>query len=182
MEKSSHATLNIYRSLILPHLTYGLVAWGSASKTCLNRILVLQKRALRLIHFVKTEVHAIPFFLHAKVLPIEFLYFQSLCNLMYDVDNRIAPQNILDLFTKVSSVHSYQTRSATSDSFYTQQSRLNIQRNAFSRVGVKVWNKIPNSLKQKSKKSFKEVIKQKLFHILESEDSYIEMDTLIAKF
>ena len=66
----SHATLNIYRSLILPHLTYGLVAWGSASKTCLNRILVLQKRALRLIHFVKTEVHAIPFFPHAKVLPI----------------------------------------------------------------------------------------------------------------
>ena len=34
---------NIYKSLILPYLTYGLVAWGKASKNYLNKIVVLQK-------------------------------------------------------------------------------------------------------------------------------------------
>ena len=33
--------LNIYRSLILPHLTYGLAAWGQAAKTHLQKIIVL---------------------------------------------------------------------------------------------------------------------------------------------
>ena len=42
--------LNIYQSLILPYLTYGLAAWGQAAKTHLQKILVLQKRAIRLMY------------------------------------------------------------------------------------------------------------------------------------
>ena len=33
--------LNIYQSLILPYLTYGLAAWGQAAKTHLQKIIVL---------------------------------------------------------------------------------------------------------------------------------------------
>ena len=40
----SSVLTNIYKSLILPHLTYGLVAWGNVSKNYLNKIVVLQKR------------------------------------------------------------------------------------------------------------------------------------------
>ena len=39
--------LRIYQSLILPYISYGLAAWGLASKSYLTKILVLQKRALR---------------------------------------------------------------------------------------------------------------------------------------
>ena len=69
----SSVPTNIYKSLILPYLTYGLVAWGNASKNYLNKIVVLQKRVLRLIYFVNREEHAIPLFLNAKILPISFL-------------------------------------------------------------------------------------------------------------
>ena len=40
---------NIYKSLSLPYLTHGLVAQGNASKNYLNKVVVLQKRVLRLI-------------------------------------------------------------------------------------------------------------------------------------
>ena len=40
---------NIYKFLILPYLTYGLVAWGNASKNYLNKIVVLQKRVSNLL-------------------------------------------------------------------------------------------------------------------------------------
>ena len=33
---------NIYNSLILPYITYGLLIWGNASNAHLNKILVLQ--------------------------------------------------------------------------------------------------------------------------------------------
>ena len=35
---SSFVFTNIYKSLILPYLTYGLIAWGNASKSYLNKI------------------------------------------------------------------------------------------------------------------------------------------------
>ena len=74
-------------------------------------------------------------------------------------------------------VHSYSTRSLTSEHLYTKQSAPNIQAGkAFSHVGVKIWNEIPTNLKSWPKNSFK-----KLFKILESEDSYVEVDAQINK-
>ena len=52
---------------------------------------------------------------------------------------------------------------------------------AFSRVGVKIWNGIPTSLKNASKNSFKKSIRTKLIEILETENSYVDIDTLINK-
>ena len=43
--------LNIYCSLIEPHISYGLVAWGQAANAHLNKVAILQKRVLRLMYF-----------------------------------------------------------------------------------------------------------------------------------
>ena len=67
--------LNIYQSLITPYLTYGLISWGNACKTFLDQILVLQKRALRLIYFAETNDHVIPF------LSMQKFYLYSLYNM-----------------------------------------------------------------------------------------------------
>ena len=53
--------LDIYKSLIAPNITYGLTSWGTASKTLLKNIPVLQKRVLRLIHFAPVREHAYHF-------------------------------------------------------------------------------------------------------------------------
>ena len=74
----SSALTNIYKSLILTYLTYGLVAWGNTSKNYLNKIVVLQKRVLRLIYFVDRKEHAIPLFENAKILPFTFLYYECM--------------------------------------------------------------------------------------------------------
>ena len=138
--------LNIYQSLITPYLTYGLISWGNACKTFLDQILVLQKRALRLIYFAETNDHAIPFFVNAKILPLQSLYYESVCSLMYGANKTTSPDNILKLFCRISSVHTYKTRASTSEHFYAKESRLNVKRNAFSNVGVKIWNGIPQIL------------------------------------
>ena len=52
--------LNIYQSMILPYLTYGLAAWSQAAKTHLEKILVLQNRVLRLMYFSEPRAHAVP--------------------------------------------------------------------------------------------------------------------------
>ena len=133
------------------------------------------------MYFTKKNEHTIPLFINAKLLPLNFLYYKTLSELMHDVNTASAPINICNLFTKTSRVHSYNTRSSTSDNFYIKASRLEIQKNAFSRVGAKLWNEIPSSLRELPKKLFKLRIKNKLLSVFEDKDSFIEVGTIISK-
>ena len=176
-----HTLLTIYRSLVAPYLTYGLTAWGQAYKSHLEKLLKLQKRALRFIYFSERNQHAIPLFIDAGVLPLKFLYYELLANLMFEIRHSNAPGNIQNLFQDISDIHSYNTRSSASNNFYTQSSRLSIQVNSFSRIGTKIWNEMPVSLRKLSKNAFKRKIKQTLFEILASEDCYIDLTEIVQK-
>ena len=98
---------------------------------------------------------------------------------MFEKGHRNAPGNIQDIFHYISKIHSYNTRSSVSNNFYTQSSRLSIQVNSFSRIGTKIWNKMPMSLRKLPKNAFKRKIKQILFEILASEDCYIDLQVII---
>ena len=152
----SSVLININKSLILLYFTHGLVAWGNASKNYIHKIIVLQSEyILRLIYFVDRKEHAIPLFVNEKILPVTFLYYEAVCKLMLDVHNDSAPSNIMKRLTRTSNIHTYITRSSTSQLFSVKYSKVKMQRKAFSRVGVEVWNEIPNEYKNLSKKSFK---------------------------
>ena len=112
--------------------------WGQACKPYLDKLLKWQKRALRFILFSDHNEHAIPLFVDAQVLPIKFLYYESIANLIFDARDTTAPSNIQDLFQDISNVHFYNTRSSASNNFYTKLSRLSVQANSISRIGVKV--------------------------------------------
>ena len=101
-------------------------------------------------------------------LSLQALYYESFRSLMYDVNRNSAPENI-ELFSRISSVHTYNT--STFEHFYTKESRLKVKRNAFLRVGVKIWNRIPQILKKITEKTFKKSLKATLLDILQNEDS-----------
>ena len=172
--------LRIYQSLILPYISYGLAAWGLASKSYLTKILVLQKRALRFIFFAERCEHAVPLFIHADILPLNFLYFKSVCCLMHDVRNRKVPNNILNLFSDTASIHSYNTRSSSANKFYIKKTRLEIQKRAFSRVEAKIWNEMPASLRKLPKKHFQTKLHSFLLDTLKKHDDYIDISQITS--
>ena len=45
------------------------------------------------------------FFVNAKILPLQSLYYEFVCSLMYDANKNTAPDNILKHFSRISSVH-----------------------------------------------------------------------------
>ena len=101
---------------------------------------------------------------------------------MYDVHNNLAPDNIKNMFTKLSSVHSYRTRSVTNENYYVEQVRTENMKRAFSISGSLIWNSIPLSIKTLQKNQFKSVLKGKLFKILEKEDDYIRVSDIAVQF
>ena len=98
---------------------------------------------------------------------------------MLDINNDKAQANMLNIFPKMSNIHSHNTRSSTSGKFYVKNSRLEIQHNSSSRLGVKLWNKRPRCITDLPKKAFKRVLRQLLFDILEKVDDYIKIPMFI---
>ena len=139
----------------------------------------MQKRGLCFIYFSDHNELAIPLFVDAYILPLKFVHYESIANLMFDVRNRTAPSNIQDLFQAISNVHSYNTHSSASNNFYTKPSRLSVQANSFSRIGVKVWNAIPQALRNLSKNALKRKLKQILIIILGSQEFCTDLSEII---
>ena len=68
-----------------------------------------------MIYFTDRREHAVPLFAEANILPLTFLYYESVSNLIHDINNSDTSINILKLFWKTSNNHSYNTQSSTSD-------------------------------------------------------------------
>ena len=92
--------LIIYYSLILPYLSYGLAAWGQAAKSHLQKILVLQKRVLRLMYFSEPT----------KILSLNMLYVETVSSIMFDISRLIVATSIGNLFIKANENHNHETR------------------------------------------------------------------------
>ena len=57
-----------------------------------------------------------------------------------------------------------------------------LQKNAFSRVGAKIWDEMPNSLKTYQRRPSEKKPKGALSNILKTEDNNIDNDKIMAKF
>ena len=86
------------------------------------------------------------------------------------------------LFIPTVKIHTYNSRSSVSNNFYIKKSKLEIEGKLFSRIGAKLWNEIPK-LRTLPKLIFKKKIRIILLNIilLESEDSYKDLESIISK-
>ena len=108
-------------------------------------------------------------------------YYKLLVETMHDVSNDLVPSNLKDLFIPTAKIHSYNTRASASKNFYIQKSNTEIKRTSFSRIGAKLCNEIPTKLRALPKGTFKKKIKMTLLNILENEDSYKDLESIISK-
>ena len=61
----------LYFALIHPHITYGILAWGSAVPSILKKSISLQKRAMRVIHNAGYKSHTEPLFKISNILKLQ---------------------------------------------------------------------------------------------------------------
>ena len=53
---------------------------------------------------------------------------------------------------------------------------------SFTRIGVTIWNSIPNSVKTPNLSNFRKKIKRLLLNTLDNEDNYLNVSYLIEYF
>ena len=87
----------LYSSLILPYLNYGIIAWGHTHTTYLDKILLLQKKDLRIICHTSWRAHTDILFLENNILKIYDLVRHHLGQFMYKLENKGLPNIFYDM-------------------------------------------------------------------------------------
>jgi hypothetical protein len=92
----------LYTSFFHSHLLYCPLIYSCTSNTNLNKIFVLQKKAIRLIMGAKYRDHTKELFKQANILPLEKIVIQSKSLFMHSIFYNYAPDSFENTWKKVS--------------------------------------------------------------------------------
>ena len=167
--------LTLYQSMIEPYFRYCNIVWGQCNETLLDRLQTLQNRAARVIANISYEAAD-----HNSLLcDYGWLNVRNLIRLdlgvfMYKTQKGLAPDVFYDLYHSVTELHSYNTRSAYIYNGNLQIPLTNLRAGdkAISVSGARIWNNIPNSVKQaQSLDVFKRELKK---YLIKSQQALIQ--------
>ncbi len=132
----------VYKALFESHLRYGNIVWGSLSETKLAHLQRLQTKARGLIEGAKYKDGWTCNWLDVKSL---FSFDQGV--MTYKILHDLCPSNLCQKFTKRSSISEYRTRNQRD--LEIPKVRLEYAKRSFYFSGVKNWNDIPISIREK---------------------------------
>ena len=138
---SSNTKKSLYYTLIYPYLTYCTTVWSSTYVTNLNRIFLLQKRAVRAMTNSNHLAPSAPLFAQLNILDIFKVNSFYIAKFMFSYHQRLLPSPFLNLFPTGGQIHNYDTR--TSAHFRPHTCRTNIKQFTILYRGPKIWNALP---------------------------------------
>ena len=137
---NKRALLTLYYSLVYPYLQYCVSVWGSTYHTNLHRLILLQKKAVRIISNKSFDAHTDPLFKELKIMKFNNIYLFHIGKIMYQFKINTLPQSLNRMFILNSQIHSYNTRS--SNCFHIPKCRTNIRKFSISYQGPKFFNSL----------------------------------------
>lgn len=103
-----HIKRILYISLILPNLNYGILVWGFHCQ----KLVKLQKRAVRVVYSAKYNAHTDPIFKELNLLKIQDIFHIMKLKFYHKFINKNLPENLLCLpFNVRENTRNYSLRS-----------------------------------------------------------------------
>ena len=152
---------NVYYSLIYSHTVYAIEVWGSAFKTELNKIFVLQKRVMRLLTFnVYPSIPGLlsptaPIFAKLNALKVDDIYNHQVSKFVFKCIYQLTPEQFHDFYKLTCGMHEHCTRSNFNvnegiviyNLFAPSANTSNYGLKQLKGSGPRIWNKLPSDLK-----------------------------------
>ena len=138
----------LYNSLVLPYLMYCNVIWGGAAEIHVNKLLLLQKRAVRILAGAEYLSHSDPLLIQLNLLKIQGIYEYSCCLFVYKNINLYSLEQ-----------NQYNTRNT--NGLHVERTRLKVSEPSIGHNPPKLYNALPTEIKLlESINAFKRGIKQ----------------------
>ena len=131
-------------SLVYPYLIYCVSVWGLAYQSNLSRIIILQKRIIRIKSKVFFDSHTGVLFKEQEILKFSDIYLYQIGKFMYLFKRGLLPNYFRDMFTLASQIHSHNTRN--SSLFYIPHCRNNFRKFSIRFQGPKFFNSLSREI------------------------------------
>ena len=138
---SSIILIKLYHTLIYPHFVYCIIAWGSAKPTLLNKLFILQKRAVRLCTGSGFRTSSNPLFTKLHLLKIGDIYNLYTTMFMFQLKCNTLPNSCLNLVSLANKDNVYNTR--YSGYFKIENFRTRAREMYLAVRGPKLWDSLP---------------------------------------
>ena len=115
---TSNALLMLYYALVHPHLTYGILIWGSTYKSYLNTLQLSQNKAMRAITKQRWFDRITPIYRRLQVLKINDLYKLETAKFMHQLSDKSLPASFEKYFTRTTFVHCHSTRTSERNDYF----------------------------------------------------------------
>lgn len=152
----SKTLLQLYYTMVHPRLLYGLVVWGSTYKSYINKLGILQNKAVRIVAGGNWSDHVTPFYKKLNILKIKDLYNYEIAKFMHKYHNKSLPGTFATYLKKCNNVYSRTTRNAVNhDCYFVPRYNTSKLQRCIKYTGVKIWNSVSTEIRKTSFNSFK---------------------------
>lgn len=143
----------VYNSLVRSHIEYGIMTWGSAKKSKLQKIIKIQKKAVRAVNNDTFRAHTDPIFSSLEILKFKDTYTISILDFMHKYYHSKLPNSFNNMFTSLAEPN-------RTKSYKLELVKHKSLENFPAAIFPKVWNAIELNIKDiYSPKAFKNEIK-----------------------
>ena len=170
----------LYYSLVYPHLLYAIEVWGSADDIHLNKLLILQKKIVRLMTFSDNRqidfsfIPSDPLFLKMEIIKIHDVFKLMISKFIFKCLNKTTPVNFHNWYFLTAQLHRHNTRSKFFDIVNCVPTRtlfIPLARTSHCGLklikvqGSKIWNVLPPLIRNNdSLNSFMKELKKLLIN------------------
>jgi hypothetical protein len=153
---SAHVLRTMYFACFHIHLRYGVTLWGGDPESI--KIFQLQKKVVRIIGKVGQHSSCRNLFTDLYILPLPCLYISEVVCRVKSNWEQVKQKEIHDHYT------------CQKSDFHAQLCRTTVYKNSCENVGIKLFNKLPNTIKRVERT---QESKRRLQHVLYSVDKYM---------
>ena len=126
--------------------SYCSTIWSACSKSYMNKLVILQKRAIRHICCSNYNDHTSPLFSSLNLLKLSDLILTNIASFTFKcINGKLSYNHFKTFFTKNSNIHSYNTRHR--DNLHSFPCRTNAALNRLRNRAANVWNSLPLYIK-----------------------------------
>lgn len=144
---STHeATRVAYHAIFESHLRYGIIVWGGSSDGNLNRVLVMQKKAIRTMAGIGPRESCRNIFKNYKILTVTSIYILE--TILYCITKNPPKQK---------NQHNHNTRQAQDYTIPVHRTTLYEKKPSYA--GIKFFNKLPEHLKDNNPRTVKRTLR-----------------------
>jgi len=136
----------LYYALVYPHIIYGITLWGNTYNVHLNKIIILQKKIVRVITNSEYNTHSEPLFKMLQILKITDIYQLQVVKFVFSYINHCLPILLMDTFTTIGNPELHYTRQVKAFKLKLPKARTTVSTRCITNMGPKIWNNVPSQM------------------------------------